>query len=111
MLNIRTLPLGAYQTNTYLVWDENSASCVVIDPGYQPETILAEAKKLGIVAQKAQPIHFSCSFIYAGEYPLGFSLSCAIAKHFLGHASTHKPQPLHISVLNVTLLILVPPIQ
>ena len=47
MLNIKTLPLGAYQTNTYLVWEESSPSCVVIDPGYQPETILAEAKNLG----------------------------------------------------------------
>ena len=47
MLNIRTLPLGAYQTNTYLVWEETSDTCVVIDPGYEPDTILAEAKKLG----------------------------------------------------------------
>ena len=47
MLNIRTLPLGAYQTNCYLVWDENSPTCVVIDPGYEPETVLAEAKRLG----------------------------------------------------------------
>ena len=47
MLNIRTLPLGAYQTNCYLVWDENSDTCVVIDPGYAPDTVLCEAKKLG----------------------------------------------------------------
>ena len=47
MLNIRTLPLGAYQTNCYLVWGEDSPTCVVIDPGYEPETILSEVKKLG----------------------------------------------------------------
>lgn len=47
MINIRTLPLGAYQTNCYLVWDEDSPTCVVIDPGYEPETVLFEAKKLG----------------------------------------------------------------
>ena len=47
MLNIRTLPLGAYQTNCYLVWGEDSPSCVVIDPGYNPEIVLAEAKLLG----------------------------------------------------------------
>ena len=47
MLQVKTLPLGAYQTNCYLVWDENSATCVVIDPGYEPNTILLEAKKLG----------------------------------------------------------------
>ena len=47
MINIKTLPLGAYQTNCYLVWGENSPSCVVIDPGYQSEVVLAETKKLG----------------------------------------------------------------
>ena len=47
MIKIRTLPLGAYQTNTYLVWEENSPTCLVIDPGYEPDTILDEAKKLG----------------------------------------------------------------
>ena len=47
MLKMKTLALGAYQTNCYLVWDENSPACVVIDPGYQPETVLAEARHLG----------------------------------------------------------------
>ena len=59
-----------------------------------------------MVAQNAQPIHLSWSFINAGEYPLGFSLSCAIARHFFGQASTHRPHPLHRSVLNVTFMIL-----
>ena len=47
MLNMKTLPLGAYQTNCYLVWDEDSPTCVVIDPGYEPQTVLAEVKSLG----------------------------------------------------------------
>ena len=47
MLNIKTLPLGAYQTNCYLVWEENSPACTVIDPGYSPEKVLAQAQLLG----------------------------------------------------------------
>lgn len=47
MINIKTLALGAYQTNCYLVWEEGSQTCVVIDPGYTPEKVLAEAKLLG----------------------------------------------------------------
>ena len=47
MLNMKHLALGAYQTNCYLVWEENSPACVVIDPGYVPEAVLDEAKKLG----------------------------------------------------------------
>ena len=47
MLNIRTLPLGAYQTNCYIVWGDDSDDCVVIDPGYNPETVLFTAGQLG----------------------------------------------------------------
>ena len=47
MLNMKHLALGAYQTNCYLVWGEDASTCVVIDPGYEPDTVLAEAKKLG----------------------------------------------------------------
>lgn len=37
-MTIHTLPLGAYQTNTYIL--ENEGRCVVIDPGYAPDAIL-----------------------------------------------------------------------
>ena len=47
MLNVKTMPLGAYQTNCYMIWAEGADSCVVIDPGYEPETVLAQAKKQG----------------------------------------------------------------
>lgn len=47
MLNIHVLTLGAYQTNCYLAWDEDSDECVVIDPGYEPERVLAQAEALG----------------------------------------------------------------
>lgn len=41
-MNIHTLTLGLYQTNCYLL--ENNGQCVVIDPGYEPETILSFVK-------------------------------------------------------------------
>ena len=40
MLHIITMPLGDYQTNCYIVSQENSSHCVVIDPGYTPDVIL-----------------------------------------------------------------------
>lgn len=45
MLNIRTLVLGAYQTNCYLIWADGSDTCAVIDPGYAPERILDAVRK------------------------------------------------------------------
>ena len=47
MINIKGIPLGSYQTNCYFVWGENSDTCVVIDPGFEPETVLLMAGRLG----------------------------------------------------------------
>ena len=48
MLKIHTLTLGMYQTNTYIIHEENSKSCCVIDPGYQANTILEKLDSLGL---------------------------------------------------------------
>lgn len=45
-MKIHTLPLGAYQTNTYIIENENH--CVLIDPGYEPDTILGYAAQNGL---------------------------------------------------------------
>ena len=46
-MNILTLPLGSYQTNCYIAWADGADSCIVIDPGYEPETVLVEVCRLG----------------------------------------------------------------
>ena len=48
MLNIRTLPVGDYQTNCYIVWGEGEKWCVVIDPGDCPEQILQATEDAGV---------------------------------------------------------------
>ena len=48
MLRIHTLTLGLYQTNTYIVSQEGSDRCVIIDPGYEPATILNRVALLGL---------------------------------------------------------------
>ena len=48
MLKMCALPLGAYQTNCYLVWEDTSSTCVVIDPGYEADTILEKLTALGL---------------------------------------------------------------
>ncbi|MBR7179922.1 MAG: MBL fold metallo-hydrolase [Oscillospiraceae bacterium] len=47
-MNIKTLPLGDYQTNCYLVWADGSSCCAVIDPGYEASRVLSAVKKLGL---------------------------------------------------------------
>ena len=51
MLNIHTLTLGLYQTNCYIVYQEGSKQCIVIDPGYEADTILNRTALLGLDIQ------------------------------------------------------------
>lgn len=48
MLKIDTLPLGDYQTNCYIVREENSKTCAVIDPGFTPEKVLQFVSDQGL---------------------------------------------------------------
>lgn len=48
MLKVHAMALGAYQTNCYIIHDENSKTCYVIDPGYDADTILDKLESLGL---------------------------------------------------------------
>ena len=48
MVKIHALPLGAYQTNCYIVHEETSKTCAIIDPGYEPEKVLAYCNRSGL---------------------------------------------------------------
>ncbi len=47
-MTIHTLTLGLYQTNCYIVHADGSKSCIVIDPGYDANTILNRTALLGL---------------------------------------------------------------
>lgn len=60
MLHIHVLPLGDYQTNCYILHNDGSSDCVVLDPGYEPEIILSylAEKKLNLTAIALTHCHF-----------------------------------------------------
>ena len=64
MLKIHTLVLGSYQTNCYIIHDESSKSCCVIDPGYTPDVILEELHRLGLTLEAVLLTH--CHFDHVG---------------------------------------------
>ena len=45
MLKVHAMALGAYQTNCYIIHDDASTSCCVIDPGYTPQVVLDYLEK------------------------------------------------------------------
>ncbi len=51
MLKVYSLALGAYQTNCYIIHEETSKTCCVIDPGYTPELVLTKLEELGLTLE------------------------------------------------------------
>ena len=51
MLKVHTLTLGAYQTNCYIIHEESSKTCCVIDPGYDADRILDKLESLGLTLE------------------------------------------------------------
>ena len=50
-MNVKTLVLGAYGTNCHIIWGEHSSKCLIIDPGYEPDTVLDAVEELGLTAE------------------------------------------------------------
>ena len=52
-----TLPLGALETNCYVVYDEASKACALVDPGAMPQVILDTLAKNDLTLQKILLTH------------------------------------------------------
>ena len=88
-MNIRTLTLGDYQTNCYLVSDENGDTAV-IDPGDRPEEILnvARAQHLTIRAVLLTHGHFDHVGAVRG---IAEAMHCPV---YVGEKDLSLPAPL-----------------
>ena len=64
MLKVHTMALGAYQTNCYIIHDEASTSCCVIDPGYTPEVVLDYLQQQQLTVDAILLTH--CHFDHVG---------------------------------------------
>ena len=51
MLKVYAMALGAYQTNCYIIHEENSKTCCVVDPGYEANAILDKLDALGLTLE------------------------------------------------------------
>ncbi len=91
MVTVHTLVLGAYQTNCYIVHDDSSKSCAVIDPGYEPEKILATLEALGLTVDAILLTHGHFDHVGAVEV----LVSRTGCKLWMKEADyTQKPSPI-----------------
>ena len=78
---VHKMPLGAYQTNTYIVRDrEDSKFCVVIDPGYEANTILDYLDEEGLTAKAILLTHGHFDHVGAVK-ELAAETGCAVYIH------------------------------
>ena len=56
-MKIAVLTLGSYAANCYLVWDEESRDCIVVDPGADGAKILQILQKEGLQPQAVALTH------------------------------------------------------
>ena len=57
MLKVYAMALGDYQTNCYIIHEETSKTCCVIDPGYDADFILDKLDSLGLTLEAIALTH------------------------------------------------------
>ena len=79
-MKLKAMALGAYQTNCYILWNEESDRCVVIDPGYEPERVLAETTRLGKTIEAVLLTHGHFDHV-GGVRTLAAETDCRVYLH------------------------------
>lgn len=78
MTKVHTLTLGSFQTNTYIL--QCGSRCVIIDPGYEPDTVMAFLQARNLTADAILLTHGHFDHV-GGVHQLAADLDCPVYIH------------------------------
>lgn len=91
MLKVHAMALGDFQTNCYIIHDETSKGCCVIDPGYEAEIILDKLSYLGLTLEAVLLTHGHFDHVGAVE-EIVKTTGCRLWMHEGDYTQFHSPE-------------------
>ena len=80
MLKTYVLPLGDYQTNCYIIHEQSSKACCVIDPGYTPGIVLDKIDQLDLTVEAILLTHGHFDHV-GGVREIAAETGCSVYLH------------------------------
>jgi glyoxylase-like metal-dependent hydrolase (beta-lactamase superfamily II) len=91
-MNIQTIVGGSLYTNCYMAWEEGSDTCVLVDPGFDPEQILEQVRCAGKKVEAILLTHTHHDHVF-GVKGIVEITGCKVFVHKAELTIGHKTKP------------------
>ncbi len=91
-MNIQTIVGGSLYTNCYLVWQDSADTCVLIDPGFDPEQIMEKVRATGKKVEAILLTHTHHDHVF-GVKRIVEMTGCKVYVHKEELTIGHRTQP------------------
>lgn len=91
-MHIQTIVGGSLYTNCYMAWEEGSDTCVLVDPGFDPEQILEQVRCAGKKVEAILLTHTHHDHVF-GVKGIVEITGCKVFVHKAELSIGHRTQP------------------
>lgn len=91
-MNIQTIVGGSLYTNCYMVWQDSADTCILIDPGFDPEQILEKVRAIGKKVEAILLTHTHHDHVFGVKRIVEIT-GCKVYVHQAELTIDHRTQP------------------